>query len=111
MSALGITYGCLFLALAVFPSIAAFASISSPDDLEVIMYLHPFYAISQVNQEYYDYSSFATMTPPETHFRSFVSFGLPHVIIYFAVALAFLGFATHSLNSAGWEDPMLTRKK
>lgn len=110
MSALGITYGCLFLGLAVFPTIASFATISNPRDIDTVLYLHPFYAVVSVNQlNFADYDPMS-MSAAEPAKRSFLSFGLPHILIYFATAFVLLGFSTNALNSAGWEDPTLKRK-
>ncbi|MBA3725061.1 MAG: ABC transporter permease subunit [Armatimonadetes bacterium] len=110
MTALGIVYGCLFLGLIVLPALLA---TTGADNSESAFYLNPYYAITQINLERYD-----NFTPPSfpegapvLGRNSYVVYGFAHVGVYLGLAALCLYLATIALNSAGWEDPMLKRRK
>ncbi|MGI8924618.1 MAG: ABC transporter permease [Fimbriimonadales bacterium] len=109
MTALGIVYGCLFLGLVVLPALLATAG---ADDSESAFYLNPYYAITQINMERYD--SFNVDFQGEGRVlgrNGYLVYGFVHVGVYLCLAAVCLYLATIALNSAGWEDPMLKRKK
>jgi ABC-type transport system involved in multi-copper enzyme maturation permease subunit len=103
MTALGVVYGCLFMLLLGIPMFGAAATMD-PDAL----YLNPFYAVTQVNAEHYDYDA-TTFAQTDGGNRGYVAYGVAHVIIYVGLALTFLYLSTISLNSAGFEEPRIKR--
>lgn len=113
ITALSIVYGSLFFTLVALP---ALITATSTHTEEIVYYLNPYYAVTQINQErfppdyYIDYDPAVAPEGP-VDVNSYLVYGVMHILIYSALAVLCLWLATRSLNVSGLDDPMLKRSK
>jgi ABC-type transport system involved in multi-copper enzyme maturation permease subunit len=113
ITAISVVYGCMFFALVVLP---ALITASSPRSDEFALYLNPFFAVGQINQERMPDVTYITYDPAvvaETSFavNSYLVYGVMHIVIYSTLAALCLYVSIRSLNASGLDDPTPQRKR
>ena len=99
--ALGITFGFLTLGLVFFPALLASLGLGGNDVMPVMMYLHPFYTISQIDSP--------MVGPFMTVDRGM--FGIPQTLTYLFLTLVMVAWATNTLVFAENEVAFLPKAK
>jgi ABC-type transport system involved in multi-copper enzyme maturation permease subunit len=99
--ALGITFGLLTLGLVFFPALLASLGLGGNDVMPVMMYLHPFYSIAQIDSP--------MMGPYMAVDRGL--FGIPQSLTYLFLTLVMIAWATNTLVFAENEVAFLPKAK
>ncbi len=99
--ALGITFGLLTLGLVFFPALLASVGLGGNDSMPVMMYLHPFYTIAQIDSP--------SMGPYMSVDRGM--FGIPQTLTYLFLTIVMVAWATNTLVFAENEVAFLPKAK
>ncbi len=95
--ALGATLGTLLLALAILPGIVGSLAAGDKITTETFLYLNPFAALSELGRTADDV--FRT-DPDYMPFIARSAYGVPHILVYLGLTLAFLVYAEKTLTFA-----------
>lgn len=90
LMALGVSLGTLALALIVIPGFLGILGVG--DQMQTVLYLHPFVALSQIMS--------IDEVPGTANFMSPWAIGWPHVLIYLAVTAVLIGWSVNTLTFA-----------
>jgi ABC-type transport system involved in multi-copper enzyme maturation permease subunit len=108
MAALGTVFGSMFFLMLAFPMLVAASDRTAQ---EMALYLNPYYVISQLHEERYDYLdeysyTYSSSVAPEGDIavNSFLIYGVMHIFIYLTLCALCLWLAAGAVQARGVES-------